>query len=147
MAAITSSSPLTFIVVLKKIALFFKNYGILILLAIGLVFALFFAKNKMDAYNQIVKQMQDQINQHNQEVGALEASHQQEIAQYQAIENRYETTLTQIQAQYDQAEKQLSAQQTQQLHTLVQQYNNDPVKMVSAIQSAFGITIFVSGSN
>jgi Tfp pilus assembly protein PilO len=131
-----------FVLYLKKIGLFFKNYGVLILLAAVLVYMVIFAKKKQDAYNDLLKQMQDQIARHNQEVDALEQQHEQEVKRYAEIEKKYNDTLALIEQRYEQALQQLDSQKKKELHEIIAETHDDPNAMANRINNLFGLPIY-----
>jgi F0F1-type ATP synthase membrane subunit b/b' len=131
-----------FILYLKKVGLFFKNYGVVILLGAALVYVLIFAKKKQDSYNLLLKQLQDQIEKHHEEVEALEKEHEESLKRYAEIEKRYNETLQRIEQQYQDALSQLDKQKKQELHQIIAETHDNPDEMARRVNNLFGLPIY-----
>jgi hypothetical protein len=131
-----------FVLTLKKIGLFFKNYGAIILLGIALVYALIFVKRKQDLSNDLLKQIQDQGKRHRDEVDALVKVHEEEVKRHAEIEKKYNETIVKIEQEHQQALQQLDRQKKQELHQIIETTNDDPDEMARRVNSLFGIPIY-----
>lgn len=131
---------------LKKIGLFFKNYGAIIGLGLSLLVSLLFIKNKQDAYNNLLKQMQDQITQHHQEIDSLTKNHEAEVARYADIEKRYNDTLKAIATEHQQALDKLDSQKKAELKKIITETKDDPNAQAARIATLLGIPIYVPPS-
>ncbi len=125
----------------KKIGLFFKNYGLLLLLAVGLVYAFLVARKNQTLYNKLLGEMQGQIQRHHEEVDALQKIHNDEVKRYAEIEKNYNETITRIQQQHQQALEQLDKQKKQELRQIIASTHENPAEMARRVNDLFGLPI------
>src|SRR5574337_1218116 len=118
-----------------------KGNWIVVMLVGALLFTILFAKNKMDNYNHLMKEFEDQLTRNHQELDQLRALQQQQLEQQQAINQRYNEVLDKIQRDYQSALATLDANRRKELQNIIANTHDDPDEMARQVNALFGLPI------
>lgn len=132
----------SFLLILKKIGLFFKNYGILIGLFLALVASIVFSFKKQNAYNKLLKEILERNNQHRRELDDLQKIHDEEVRRYGEIEKVYNETLEKIKNEHSELLSQLDSQKKSELKKIIESTGDNPDLMADRINNLFSIPIY-----
>lgn len=136
---------------LMKVSNFFKVVGtwikgnwLLLLLAIALIYAVCFAKNKMVLVDQLFKEFKSQQEQNAKQLEELRKIQEEQITKQQEINRRYNEVLDRIQRDYHEQLRTLDVQKERDLRNIIENNHDDPAAMAKDINILFGIPIYTT---
>ena len=119
-----------------------KGNWALLLLGVGMIFALVVAKNKVNLYNQLMTEFQNQQAQNVRELEQLRSIQRDQLAKQEIINRRYQEVLDRIQQNYQEQLKTLDAHKESEIRRIISENHDDPAVMANEINSLFGIPIY-----
>lgn len=125
----------------QKIGQWLKGNWLLIVIIIGAIFALIFAKRKLDNLNLLVNEFKNQSAQNRANMDALKRVQDEQIQVQQEINRQYREVLDKIQKDYQSALSQLDSKKKQEILEIITQNHNDPNLMAQNINNLFNIPI------
>lgn len=127
--------------VLKLVGTWLKGNWLIVLLGIGFVFTLVFLRRTAQDNKNLVKQIQDQMNENRKNLEKMKEIQEEHLVKEQEINKKYREVLLKIEQDYKEQLKELDSKKQKELKNIIAANNNDPNAMAQQINQLFGITI------
>ena len=125
----------------KQIFSFLKLHWLNIVLFIGFLFALLFAKDKQETISSLLKDREELNKKHREEMDQLQQAVDENIKKRREIEKQYNDLMQRIQSEFDNGTKTIAEQKKKEIKEIIERNHNDPSAAASALNRLFGIRV------
>lgn len=125
----------------QKLWSFIKAYFKEIGFAIIFIYLIIFVKNKTDIINQLLKDRESSRKAHQENINNLTNQILNEQARRRKIESDFRDLIDTINKNHEEEVKRIATVRAEEIKSLIEQHQNDPVKMSETINNLFGIPV------
>jgi gas vesicle protein len=131
---------------LQVVYTWIKGNWLLLLLLLGFIYAVFFARQKENSYNNLLKAFQDQMAQNQKELDDLRKIQEDQIKAQQEIETKYREVLDKIEKDYQDKLQQLDKEKEQEIKDIIAKNRDNPDAMAKELNTLLGIPLYPTSS-
>lgn len=125
----------------QKLWSFIKLYFKELIFVFLLFYSFFLVKKKTDLINQLLQERETVRQAHRQNLDNLVANIEAEQARRRKIESDFRDLIEKINKEHQEEVKRIATVRAEEVKKLIEQHQNNPVKMAETINTLFGIPV------
>ena len=130
-----------FVTFIRKVFSFIKLHWQSLVLIIGFIFTFIFIRDKQKLVSDLVKQREELIKKHREELDNLQKSVEENIKKRQEIEKQYNDLMEKIKKDFDDGTIRIGEQKKKEILEIIRANQNNPAASAESINRIFGIRV------